>query len=413
MNAQSHPLFFADQRLDQRPPFAPRPADPATVATGQTVVQAIHDCPSQLVLTLAGAGHSALSSLLDVAGASRTLLEALVPYSNAAFDDFLAYTPEQYVAPTTARLMAGRAYTRARQLTHSTAPVIGVGCTATIATDRPKRGDHRAHIALRQHGKLIEYYLLLEKGKRDRKGEEAIVGNVILNAIAESFGVTPRVAVPLTGEDQLAITTVDYQPAIAALADRQLHFTGIQADGLLPPPDTIPPVILSGAFNPLHEGHLGMARAAEKLLGQRVTFELAAVNVDKPPLPASIILERMGQFAGRYAIYASDAPTYIDKARLYPGTTFVVGYDTAVRIFAPRYYDNSAANMLTALGEIRERGCRFLVAGRVDESNTFRSLQDLAIPAEFQALFAAIPERIFRRDISSSELRAANEPGSR
>ena len=413
MNDKSVPHLFANNHLDNQSGDDQDHHNPPLETSLGRVVQAIHDCPSQLVLTIAGAGHSALSSLLDVAGASRTLLEALVPYSNAAFDDFLAYTPEQYVAPTTARLMAGRAYTRARLLTHSTAPVIGVGCTATIATDRPKRGEHRAHIALRQHGKLMEYYLQLEKGKRDRHGEEAVVGGIIINAIAESFGVRQRVAVPLAGDDQLTITEVEYGPAIDALATRQLHFIGIQADGLLHPADRVPPVILSGAFNPLHEGHLGMARAVEKMLSQRVTFELAAVNVDKPPLPATMILERMGQFAGRYTVLASDAPTYIGKARLYPGTTFVVGYDTAVRIFAPRYYENSTDNMTRALREIHDLGCHFLVAGRVDENNTFRSLEDLAIPTEFASIFTAIPERIFRRDISSSELRAANEPGSR
>ncbi|MCZ7667231.1 MAG: hypothetical protein M5U34_08445 [Chloroflexi bacterium] len=47
------------------------------------LVQAIHDSPTRLVMVTAGAGTQALSDLLGVAGASRTLLEALVPYSEA------------------------------------------------------------------------------------------------------------------------------------------------------------------------------------------------------------------------------------------------------------------------------------------------------------------------------------------
>ncbi len=377
------------------------------------LVQAIHDSPAQLVLTLAGAGHSALSNLLDVAGASRTLLEALVPYSNAAFDDFLANKPEQYVSAATARLMAGRAYTRARQLAPSAVPWLGVGCTATIATDRPKRGEHRAHIAIRQPSRLTEYFVRFEKGLRSRKGEEEEVSTTILNAIAESIGLAERIPPDLRTKDVLEVAVIDYLATVEALVRGQIHFTGVRADGLLFADGSTPPVILSGAFNPLHEGHLGMAQAAETLLGEEVTFELAAVNVDKPPLPAAMILERMGQFAGRYPVLASDAPTYIEKARLYPGATFVVGYDTALRIFATRYYENSTAKMLAALRELATLGCRFLVAGRVDEQAIFRSLQDLAIPAEFQPLFTAIPEQLFRRDISSTALRSAQERGSR
>ena len=85
-----------------------------------------------------------------------------------------------------------------------------------------------------------------------------------------------------------------------------------------------------------------MARIAGDLLGQDVAFELSVMNADKPPLPEEIALDRIAQFAGRYAIFAGNAPTFVEKARLYPGTTFLVGYDTAARILQTRYYGNSA-----------------------------------------------------------------------
>ncbi|MGB0389872.1 MAG: hypothetical protein ACPGWR_34045, partial [Ardenticatenaceae bacterium] len=50
-------------------------------------IQSIHDCPTRVVLVVTGAGSKALSELLGVGGASRTLLEALVPYSKASFDE--------------------------------------------------------------------------------------------------------------------------------------------------------------------------------------------------------------------------------------------------------------------------------------------------------------------------------------
>ena len=62
-------------------------------------------------------------------------------------------------------------------------------------------------------------------------------------------------------------------------------------------------------------------------------------------------------------------------------------------------------DMDLAFAKIREEGCRFLVAGRVDDGG-FRTLADVAIPREFTDLFEAIPESRFRADVSSTELRS-------
>lgn len=139
--------------------------------------------------------------------------------------------------------------------------------------------------------------------------------------------------------------------------------------------------LLSGAFNPLHDGHRELARVAEQRVGGPLAFELAWVNVDKPPLDFLTIEARCRQFADRPVVLTRE-PTFVLKSRLFPNTTFVVGVDTAERIVQPRYYGSESA-MLAALAEIRTHGCRFLVAGR-SEGDSFRTLSQLNLPSSAQ-----------------------------
>ena len=377
------------------------------------LVQAIHDSPPRIVQVTAGAGTQALSDLLGVAGATRTLLEALVPYSQASFDDFLGQAPPQYVAARTANLMAGRAYTRARWLETENVPSVGLACTATIVTDRPKRGEHRAHIATWQPTCLNHYTIYLEKGARDRTGEEDVVSRIMLNALAQAMGLEMRLPIPLTANDHLTTETSDFKATAVQLTQHDIPYFCVMEDGRIHTNHVNPPALLAGAFNPLHDGHIDLRNLASKLLGEPVAFECTAVNVDKPPLTPETITQRIAQFAGRYPVYVTTAPTYIEKARLFPNTVFVVGYDTAERILMPRYYHNSYQNMLDALAEIRDLGCSFLVAGRADKRGFFHDCRDLAIPAGFETLFRGIPPEKFRRDISSTYLRATGQRGSR
>ena len=150
-----------------------------------------------------------------------------------------------------------------------------------------------------------------------------------------------------------------------------------------------------------------MKAAAEKLLGGAVAFELAIVNADKPPLDFFEIEARRQQFRNDPLVLTS-APRFVDKAKLFPNTTFVIGFDTAERVLQPRFYAGTEESTVAALSDIRSNGCRFLVAGRVTNEN-FRTLADLHIPSQVADLFEAIPEETFRDDISSTLIRRTRQ----
>lgn len=374
------------------------------------LVERIHDSGRAFVLCATGGGSLAIGRLLTVPGASRSVLEAAVPYASAALCAWLRTTPENYCAPATARLMAMAAFARARAFAgepraggrESVDRLFGVGCTASLASDRPKRGGHRIHVAWQAAAATVTYSLELEKGARSRAEEEALAADLVVNAIADAAGVSERVALSLRNSESV----LEHRTA-APVAWRELVFAGG------PPVPTGPavrqaPVLLPGAFHPLHAGHRGMAEVAARKLGRAVHFELSVQNVDKPPLDYTEIEQRLAQFRPDEGVWLTAAPTFVEKARWFPGATFVVGLDTIVRIGEARYYAESDAARDAAIRELTTLGCRFLVFGRRCGAR-FETLADTSLPADLRALCDEVPEQEFRLDISSTELRRAND----
>ncbi|MEM7250011.1 MAG: hypothetical protein AAF493_01220 [Pseudomonadota bacterium] len=163
-----------------------------------------------------------------------------------------------------------------------------------------------------------------------------------------------------------------------------------------------PLALFPGAFNPLHDGHKGMADTAAEFLQCPVIFELSIINVDKPPMDIGMTAERCAHFDQR-PLCLTNAPTFLAKSQLFPGATFVVGVDTIVRIADPHYYGGERARD-GALEAIGKAGSRFLVFGRHDGTE-FRSLTDVALVSILAELCDEVPESMFRQDISSTELR--------
>jgi len=386
------------------------------------LIRQIHASEIRLVLAVTGGGSRAISQLLEVPGASRTLLEAIVPYSEAAWMQLNGGAPDRFCSPAAARSMAMTAFLRAMAFAdpvhvppprnrspatvHATdagelPTLAGVGSTASLASDRPKRGPHRVHVAIQTATMTAAWSVALDKGRRSRLEEEVVCSRMILTAIARACGIFTSIERGLFSTER-----IEKQRVIAPPAWTDLLLN--RRDAVLVEPaagDGPKRLIFPGAFHPLHAGHRQMARIAERLFDQPVAYELSVRNADKPPLDFIELDTRLQPLRGE-PVWITRAATFAEKAAIFPGATFVVGVDTLARIGDPKYYGGIPERVERAIGTLDQRHCRFLVFGR-QLGGTFRTLEDLALPPRLRDLCRQVPEREFHSDLSSTKIRHA------
>jgi hypothetical protein len=380
------------------------------VTTSQQAIQNLYESPWQVALCLAGGGSRLASDLLTVPGASTTVLDVAIPYANASLSKYLGQTPDQFCSRQTAMKMATVAWQKAMQFSslpeNHSADSLGVSCTASLASTIPKRGDHRIWIATESASISQVVSLILKKGLRSRAEEEIVAADLLLYAICEACKLPSPELPNLHVDETVAIEFETVAPFIAQLrTGRHAVVWALPGKDVTDASPEHPRGLLPGSFNPLHVGHRKLRCIAEELIGGPVYFELSLVNADKPPLNNFEIEQRRHQFDD-VPLALTAAPLFVDKARLFPGTTFVIGYDTAARIIDQQFYNDSAVEMHASLEAIGSLGCCFLVAGRLTGSG-FQSISKLPIPSDFHDLFTPISEKKFREDISSSGIRNA------
>jgi hypothetical protein len=376
-------------------------------AAWQQLISALHASGRKAALAITGGGSGAIGELLRVPGGSRLLVEAQVPYDALALASFLGFAPAQACSADSAIAMARSVRARAARLVPAGTDLVGLGATAALVSDRPRKGEHRFHIAFASSACIAHCTGVMGKGRRDRAAEEDLVSRAIVLWLARACGIAaPSPRSLLDADEHFAETVVAAADTIDQLLAGVVDRVTAQPDGQLMLSAPQPVVLMPGSFNPVHAGHVLLARVAEELRQQPLAFEISVTNVDKPPLAGETVRQRLAQFAWKSPVELTRAPTFVEKSRLFPRTTFVIGADTAERLFAAKYYGDDEDRMHGALEEIGTSGASFLVAVRIDAAGRVRALSDIAVPRRYVDLFSEIPEHRFRLDTSSSDIRA-------
>lgn len=166
-------------------------------------------------------------------------------------------------------------------------------------------------------------------------------------------------------------------------------------------------IVYPGSFNPLHSGHIKVAKTAYEIFGRPVLFEISKTRCDKSELSDEDIFSITESFKECvleewfYGCVVTNIPLFVDKLDVFRTQDFVIGVDTLNRMFQVNYHPDQRTyeNMLTLL---KVQGNRFLVTPRLGYSANLDS-----IPQEVRHLFIVLSNLQFEpNDISSTKLRA-------
>ena len=291
--------------------------------------------------------------------------------------------------------MASMSFKKAQELIkenhYKNVKIFGVGITANLKTIDKKKGGHRFYIVSHDAKQTTFISCSLKNNMRSRMEEEELLSEMILKVIANNCNISSNFPdIP----EGFQIQTTVAKPLWSDLIANKLDFVSNTKNK--------PELIFPGSFNPLHEGHKKMKTIAEEKTGMDLFYEICIKNVDKPPLTFYQIQKTISQFDTNQWVLTTKG-RFFEKAKLFPNSIFVIGFDTLNRMLDEKYY-KSKKDMLEKLDIFNDFNNSFLVFGRKDLS-VFRSMKDISIPDHIKKRFSGFEEKEFRNDVSSSAIR--------
>ncbi len=404
------------------------------------IISEIHACPWKGVLAITGCGPGLVNDLLAPGGGSATVLEAIVPYATKSLEGFIGKKPSskgwKFCSAEVAAEMASASFSRATELLDLSKgeddPVFGLGITATLRKNGPEREGrvHQVFISFQTASLAYNHHVIFDN-KLSRLEEEHLVSQVALDVLSRHLlDKRHKTLLSIRTANSSGGLKPDGWWLVKESTERQRFSDGLQKllDGSIhglvwePKSDTLIPqdkrcgrVVIPGSFNPFHEGHRSMVRAAKKhfRVDLKPILELSIGNVDKGRLSGHEILNRVRGFkeyqndnkdVAFADLYVTDAANFETKSFHFPDATFVIGIDTWYRIIDPKYYRHEPYFMKECHAKIKENGCSFLVLGRFING----SYHTLPSDKKTRGFAIGLSEEEFRVDLSSSQIRSGD-----
>lgn len=298
-----------------------------------------------------GAGAGLQQRLWEVPGSSAYLSGCSFPYAAEEQEELLGFMPEHFCSEEAAVDLASAAYMKAYKFGGK--KPIGVGLTASVASEKIHRGEHRVFICVMTDDKVQLFQHTFEKGagqfQRHEDGERC--DNWGFWMLVETAGVYETTTMAKFSKDasELARKRFLLRPFFASNGKRLENLPKEGRYALMP-----------GAFNPPHEGHYGAADAAMSGYNYRAVFEVTAKPPHKDALTVQQLLQRAKLLQGHDRMFTNELPLYLDKARKYPGSPLILGADAMVRMLDPKW----GLDVKSMFNEFYNLGTKLFVASR-------------------------------------------------
>lgn len=373
-------------------------------------IKKIHSTPTKLALAIAGGGAEVIGELLRHGQGSNTLLEAIVPYNQKSFEGYIGGPPDKFVSEDTACQLAMAAWQRGLRLNDTSDPVIGIGATCSLAKENEREGrEHRIWIARQSSDKCVTLGFNV---LANRETEETIVADAILNEVAIGCGLWSE------GFNGSLGRHWQHYKIPANIAEVFMGVANTSIGNSYPSGPR--KLIFPGSFNPFHDGHINMAESARKLCPPEwkdqdcVHYEISVRNVDKPWLTYKAVFDRSKNYetikTEHTGLCFTNAPTFVKKAEVFPGCTFIVGYDTFSRICDCKYYKDEH-DRKACLKALEDADVHWIVFPRKKADGTISTEEDvMKLPDILTSRCLAVSQAEYEHShLSSSAIRSNNE----